>query len=80
MISKGPGGGSIVMVVMTVMVMIVMASAVIFILKVEFIVGDVDFDPRDQQFGAKELFLYSKSDFYIPYRCHVPEKVVHPKS
>ena len=24
---------------------------------------------RDQELGAKELFLYSKSDFYIPYRC-----------
>ena len=23
---------------------------------------------RDQRLGAKELFLYSKSDFYLPYK------------
>ena len=26
---------------------------------------------RDLELGAKELFLYSKSDFYTPYRCPV---------
>jgi len=30
---------------------------------------------RDQQLGAKELFLYSKSDFYIPYK-YLEESVI----
>merc|ERR1719447_2174700 len=30
---------------------------------------------RDQELGAKELFLYSKSDFYIPYR-YLEEPVI----
>ena len=34
------------------------------------------FVTRDQELGAKELFLYSKSDFYIPYRYLVKAAII----
>ena len=33
-----------------------------------YLVQTTIFIVRDQELGAKELFLYSKSDFYTPFR------------